>query len=178
MRAALTDIAQALAAGQLDPRTADKLLYAIQQVSSTNRRIEQMQAAQLEKRKDAQDQPLADDSSRVQECPEFEEEFGLPLGADLDAETDAVLQKAAAEAELRQGESLPTPPPGVRPGSPAYRLFREEAYQAMRLQLNEMRHQLRDYNEQKRRQVEQEIEQVKKEVVSATPSPQRRTGAA
>ena len=48
MRAALTDVAQALAAGQLDPRTAGKLLYAIQQVSATNRRIEQMEAAQLE----------------------------------------------------------------------------------------------------------------------------------
>src|SRR5271165_641560 len=44
VRAALTDIAQALAAGQLDPRTAGKLLYAIQQVSAANRRIEQMEA--------------------------------------------------------------------------------------------------------------------------------------
>ena len=42
VRDALTDIAQALAAGQLESRTAGKLLYAIQQVSSTNRRIEQM----------------------------------------------------------------------------------------------------------------------------------------
>src|ERR1017187_4516773 len=50
VRAALTDIAQALAAGQLDPRSAGKLLYAIQQVTSTNRRIEQMEAAQLESR--------------------------------------------------------------------------------------------------------------------------------
>jgi hypothetical protein len=126
VRAALTDIAQALAAGQIDLRTAGKLLYAIQQVTATNRCIEQMEAAQLEKRKDAQDQPQPDDSSRVQECPEFEEKFGLALGTDLDAETDAVLQKADEEAELRQSESLPTPPPGVRPGSPAYRLFREE----------------------------------------------------
>src|ERR1017187_10382001 len=82
VRAALTDIAQALAAGQLDPRTAGKLLYAIQQVSATNRRIEQMEAAQLEQSKDAQDQLLVNDDSRIQECPEFEKKFGLPPGAD------------------------------------------------------------------------------------------------
>ena len=40
---------------------------------------------------------------------------------------------------MRQGESLPTPPPGVRPGSAAYRVFREEAYQMLRLQLRERR---------------------------------------
>src|SRR5664279_3436465 len=110
VRAALTDIAQALAAGQLESRTAGKLLYAIQQVTSANRRIEQMEAAQLENRKNAPDQTHAD-NSRVQECPEFEKQFGLPPGADLDAETDAVLQKADEEAEMRQAESLPNPPP-------------------------------------------------------------------
>ena len=62
--------AQALAAGQLESRTAGKLLYAIQQVSATNRRIEQMEAAQLEQRKNAQDQP--DNTSRILEFPEFE----------------------------------------------------------------------------------------------------------
>ena len=169
VRAALTDIAQALAAGQLDPRTAGKLLYSIQQVSATNRRIEQMEAAQLEQSKDAQDQLLVNDDSRIQECPEFEKKFGLPPGADLDAETDAVLQKADEEAELRQSESLPTPPPGVRVGSPAYRLFREKAYQMLRLQLKATQHQLRDYNEQKR----QQFEKIKKEMMSETPAPQR-----
>jgi hypothetical protein len=189
VRAALIDIAQALAAGQLDPRTAGKLLYAIQQVTATNRRIEQMEAAQLENRKDAQDQPVpqvrarllganlgsqTDDDSRIQECPEFEKQFGLPPGADLDAETDALLQKADEEAELRQSESLPTPPPGVRVGSPAYRLFREEAYQTMRLQLLDMRHQLREFNEQKR----QQFEKMKKEMMPATPTPQRLANSA
>src|SRR5271166_1196051 len=151
VRAALTDIAQALAAGQLDPRTAGKLLYAIQQVSATNRRIEQMEAA-------AAKESTCDDDSRIQECPEFEKQFGLPPGADLDAVTDAVLQKADEEAELRQSESLPTPPPGVRVGSPAYRVFREEAYQMLRVQLRETQHQLRDYNEQKRQQLLKEFE--------------------
>ena len=174
VRAALTDIAQALAAGQLDPRTAGKLLYAIQQVNATNRRIERMEAAQSEKMEAAKEQGHADDDSRVQEWPEFEDRFGLPPGADLDAETDAVLQKADEEAELRQSESLPMPPPGIRPGSAAYRVFREEAYQMLRLQLNETRHQLRDYNEQKR----QQFEKMKKEVLSAIPAPDRRSGTA
>jgi hypothetical protein len=174
VRAALTDIAQALAAGQLEPRTAGKLLYAIQQVTAANRRIEQMEAARLEKRKDAQHQPHAADDSRIQECPEFEANFGLPPGADLDAETDAVLQKADEEAKLRQSESLPMPPPGIRPGSPADRLFREEAYQVMRLQITDMRRQLRELDQQKRQQFEtQQFETMKKEVVSATPWSER-----
>jgi hypothetical protein len=183
IRDALSDIAQALAAGQLESRTAGKLLYAIQQVSSTNRRIEQMEAAQLENRKNAKDAvpqvraPLLgdnlgshDDDSRVQECPEFEAKFGLPPGADLDVVIDAVLQKADEEAELRQSEaeSIPTAPPGVRIGSPAYHLFREEGYQMLRLQVKRMQHELRDYNEQKR----QQFEKIKKEMMSATPAPQ------
>jgi hypothetical protein len=73
---------------------------------------------------------------------------------------------------------MPTPPPGVRVGSPAYRVFREGAYQIMRLQLQEMRHQLRDYNEQKRQQLQAEIETMKKEVLSATPAPERRADSA
>src|SRR5271169_3358589 len=177
VRAALTDIAQALAAGQLDPRTAGKLLYAIQQVSATNRRIEQMEAAAAKDPVPQVRAPLlganlgshANDNSRIQEYPEFEKQFGLPPGADLDTETDAVLQKADEEAELRQSESLPTPPPGVRVGSAAYRLFREEAYQMLRLQLRETQHQLRDHNEQKR----QQFEKMKKDMMSATPAPER-----
>src|SRR5450755_1915706 len=176
VRDALSDIAQAPAAGQLESRTAGKLLYAIQQVSSTNRRIEQMEAAQLESRKYLPDQPHAEDNSRVQECPEFEAKFGLPPGADLDAVTDAVLQKADEEAEIRQSESesIPTAPPGVRVGSPAYHLFREEGYQMLRLQVKRMQHELREFNEQKR----QQFEKMKKEMMSATPAPDRRADSA
>jgi len=64
--------------------------------------------------------------------------------------------------------------PGVRVGSPAYRVFREEAYQGLRLQLQDMRYQLRDYNEKKRRQ----IEKMKKEMMSATAPPERRADSA
>ena len=110
-----------------------------------------------------------DHNSHIQECPEFEKKFGLTPGADLDAETEAVLQKADEEAELRQSESLPEPPPGVRPGSVAYRLFREEAYQMMRLRINDLQHQLREFNQQKRQQYEKT---KKEEMMSATPAPQ------
>ena len=182
VRAALTDIAQALAAGQLESRTAGKLLYAIQQVTATNRRIEQMEAAQLENRKNAENRvpqvrapllgdnlgPLADDNSRIQEYPEFEAKFGLPPDVDLDVVIAAVEQKADEEAKYRKEDALPEPPPGVRVGSPAYRLFREEGYQMLRLQLKATQFQLREYNEQKR----QQIEKMKKEVMSATPAPQ------
>ncbi len=168
VRAALTDIAQALAAGQLDPRTAGKLLYAIQQVSATNRRIEKMEAEA------AKNQPSADDNSRIQEFPEFEKQFGLPPGADLDAETEAVLRKADEESELRRAESMPEPPPGVRPGSPAFRVYREEAYQVMRLQLLDLRAELRNYRAKER----QQFEAMKKEVMSATPAPEPRADTA
>jgi len=179
VRAALTEIAQALAAGQLEARIAGKLLYAIQQVSATNRRIERLEAAQLDN-KDGVPQvraPLSGanlgspkDDARIQEFPEFEKQFGIPPEADLDAETDAVLQQADEEAELRQGESMPLPPPGVRPGSVAYRVYREEAYQILQLRVNGLQHELRAYNEQKRQQFEATM---KKERMSATPLPER-----
>ena len=113
----------------------------------------------------------SDDSSRIQEYPEFEKQFGLPPGADLDAETDAVLRKADDEAQDRKAEAMPEPPPGMRPGSPAYRVYREEAYQAMRLQLLDLRHELRDYHEQN-------LEKLKKETMAAFPTPQRRADIA
>jgi len=172
IRDAVSDVAQALAAGQLDPRVAGKLLYAFQLASSANRRIEKMEAATAK-------DPVGlrtDDDSRIQECPEFEKQFGLPPDADLDAETDAVLQKADQEAELRQGESesIPTAPPGVRVGSPAYHLFQEEAYQILRLSVKRLQHELRDHNEQKR----QQFEKMKKEMMSAPPPPDRRAETA
>jgi hypothetical protein len=110
-----------------------------------------------------------DNASRIQEYPEFEKHLGLAPGADIDAEITAVLQKAAEEEEYRRAEAMPEPPPGVRAGSPADRLYREEAYQTLRYQLRAMQHQLRDYNEQKR----QQIENMKKEMLSATSAPER-----
>ena len=172
IRDALTDVAQALAAGQLDARIAGKLLYAFQQVTTANRRIEQIEAAAAAKDAVKDVNLDSDNDSRVQEFPEFEKQFNLPAGVDLDAATDAVLQKAEEEAQDRQAPSMPTPPPGMRPGSPAYRVYREEAFQMMRLQLLDLRHQLRDYTEQKRRA------KSKKETMAAFPTPARRADTA
>jgi hypothetical protein len=172
IRTAISDIAQALAAGQLDARVAGKLLYAIQLASATNRRIEKMEAEA------AKNQSQTGNDSRLQEFPDFEEKLGLPPGLDLDVVIDAVVKKADEEVQDRRAQSLPEPPPGVRPGSPAYRLFREETYQMMRLQINDLRHELRDYHEQKRQQLTKEIETMKKEAMSATPAPDRRADTA
>ena len=164
---ALSDISQAIASGQLEALAAGKLLYAIQLASSTNRRIEKMEAEA------AKHEPQTDDS-RIQEYPDFEEKLGLPPDVDLDTVISAVEQKADEEAAIRRSQSLPEPPPGVRPGSPAYRLFREETYQTLRCEIDILRRQLRDYTEEKR----QQIETMKKEVMSATPPPQRRADTA
>ena len=179
IRNAITEVVQAVGSGQLDPRAAGKMLYGIQQASAINRRIEKMEAAQMEELNAAPDQ--ADDHSHVQEFPDFEKTFDINPGADLDAETAFLLRQADADAELRQADPMPTPPPGVRPGSPAYRVYREEVYQGMQMQLNYMRAQLREYNEMKRQQVEKQIkeaEEYKKAVASAAPAPDRRANSA
>jgi len=166
IRNAITEVVQAVGSGQLDPRAAGKMLYGIQQANAINRRIEKLEAAQLEKMQAAipggpqlpsvgncedQSNAHADDHSRLHEYPGFEKEFALNPGADLDAETAFLLRKADAEAELRQADSMPAPPPpGIRPGSPAFRVYREQAYQGMQMPLNSMRVQLREYNEMKR----------------------------
>ena len=139
MRTAISEIAQALAAGQLEPLVAGKLLYAIQLAAANNRRIEQMEAAV------AKNQPEFDDpqsattcgwqvtTSRIQEFPDFEKQLGLAPGADLDAETDAARQRPTKRPDIAN-PNVARLPPGVRPGSPAYRVFREEAYRMLRIQ--------------------------------------------
>ena len=189
VRTAISDIAQALASGQLDPRVAGKLLYAIQLANSTNRRIEKMEAeaAKNQSQSDAGvpqvrarllGANLGSDDSRLQEFPDFEKQLGLPPGADFDTEIAVTEQKAEEDAQDRRALSMPEPPPGIRPGSPAYRLFRDETYQMMRYQINDLRHELRDYHEQKRQKLQAEIEIMKKEATSATPAPDRRADTA
>ncbi len=159
VRNAISEIAQAIAAHQLEPLAAGKLLYAVQLAAANNRRIEKMEAKAAKEAVGSQ----TDDNSRIHEYPEFEKQFGIPPGADLDAETDAVFQRADEEVQYRQSESFPVLPPGVRPGSVAYRVFREEAYQMLRHEVLGLRHELRDYHEQKR-------EKLKKEVMAEFPA--------
>ena len=107
--------------------------------------------------------------SRVQAYPGFEQEFGLKAGEDIDAEIHWTLSKADEEAELRHAEAPPPPPPGIRFGSVQHRLYREENYQGLNMQINRMKHELREYHEQKRKESEKKIEALKKEMLSATP---------
>jgi hypothetical protein len=165
IRTAITGIVQALGTGQLDHRIAGKMLYGIQQVTALNRRIvaaEEAAAAKVQE----QAQPAG---ARVQEYPGFEQEFGINPGADVDVETGWTLRKADEEAELRQANDLPAPPPGMRIGSPQYHVYREEAYQNLNALVNSMRHQLRDYYEMKRKESEKLIEEA-----MSVPPPQER----
>ena len=90
----------------------------------------------------------------------------------IDAETDPVQGRQGNRASSGQQPPYASSP-GVCLGSVQYRVYREEAYQALNMQLNSMKHQLRDYYEQKRQQFEKE----RKEMLSATPPPKRRASS-
>ena len=57
MRVALSEIVQALAAGQLDHRTAGLMLYAIQQATTVSLRMAQMEAARERAEEHTEEQP-------------------------------------------------------------------------------------------------------------------------
>ena len=166
IRIAITEIVQAMGSGQLDQRTAGKMLYGIQQVTALNRRIAEAEAETAQ----SNDQQPTQPNPRVQEYPQFEHEFGIAPGADIDAEIDWTLQKADQLADLRTDDGLPTPPPGVRPGTARYRLFCDETYQMQRYRIHRLEEELREYHEMKRRQATLEIEKMKKEMLAATPA--------
>lgn len=165
VQVALSEIVHALGAGQLDPRAAGKMLYAIQQATSVIKFRAKLEAAQTETAKAAQEQ------ARVQAYPGCEQEFGIDPATDIDAETAWTLRKAEEEAERRHIEEPPTPPPGMRMGSAQYRIYREEVYQALNLRINAMKLDLREYYEQKQKESEKLMQQAKKEAMSATLPP-------
>lgn len=157
VRTALTEIAHALAAGQLDHAVAGKLLYAIQQAASMNKLIAQMEAAQSQSV-----QVQGPDLSRPTEYPDFEKEFGIPPGADIDTLTDAVFKQADQEVEFRHAQTVPPPPPGTRPGSAEYKLYRDEAIQELRTRIEVLQTNLREYWAMKK----QMVDQMRKEALS------------
>ena len=53
---------------------------------------------------------------------------------------DWTLRKADEDVELRRVNDLPAPLPGMRIGSPQYRVYREEVSQSLSMQLNSMKH--------------------------------------
>jgi hypothetical protein len=139
VRTAITEIAQALAAGQLDQAVAGKILYAIQQASSQNKVIAQIEAAQ------AREQGHTPVVSRHEEDPDFARKFNIPPGFDVDTETEAVLEQARQEVETRDVLSVPAPPPGVRPGSVHYQLYRDQAIEELRTRIHVLQLNLRGF---------------------------------
>jgi len=169
VQVALSEIVQALGSGQLDPRAAGKMLYAIQQTTSVIKFRVKFEAAPSVG--GPQLNSPAPVPARVQAYPAFEQEFGINPGDDVDAEIDSALREADEEAERRSAEAPPPPPPGMRLGSAQHQLYREEVYQGLNLRINKMKHELRDYYEQKRKESEKLAQGFKKEAMSATPPP-------
>ncbi len=161
MRVALSEIVQALAAGQIDHRSAGLMLYAIQQAATVSLRVAQMQATF---KKDAEGETPADDSTRLQEYPEFERKFGIEPGVDLDAETDHAMRAAEEQAAILS--VAPTLQPGISHPAPfKVHYTREEAYQSLQWEIHQMKQQIRAYKE------ERKLELSKKQAASATAVP-------
>jgi hypothetical protein len=169
IRFAISEIVQALGTGQLDHHTAGKMLYGIQMANSLNRRAEKAAAEAAAAAADQPEQTQPDPALRVQEYPQLEIELGLDPGVDIDAEIDWTVRQADEQAELRHANDFPPVPPGMRIGSPQFRVYREEAYQALNMRLNHMKHDLKDYYAERRKRGE---EQLKKEMASAIPAPE------
>ena len=160
MRVALSEIVQALAAGQLDHRSAGLMLYAIQQAATVSLRVAQMDAAL----KAAEGQAPADNGNRLQEYPEFERKFGIEPGVDLEAETDRAMRAAEEQAAIYA--VAPTYQPGTGCPVPAkIHYTREEAYQSLQWEIHRMKQQIRAYKE------ERKLELSKKQAASATGVP-------
>jgi hypothetical protein len=186
MSVALSEIVQALAAGQLDHRSAGLMLYAIQQAATVSLRLAQMEVAlqgaqgegakvEAAVAKDGVPQvrarllganlgPQPDNSHRLQEYPEFERKFGLQPGVDLDAETDHAMR--AAEDQAAVYAVAPTYQPGTGCPVPSkIHYTREEAYQSLQWQIHQMKQQIRAYKE------ERKLELSKKQATSETGPP-------
>ena len=152
VQVALTEVVQGLAAGQLEYRAAGLMLYAIQQATSVNRRI-----AELEQTQQDSD---ADHNARLQQYPDFEQQFGIPPGIDLDAETETPMRKADELAAVLF--IAPTGQPGGG-ASAKGNYTREEAYQTLQWEVHSLRKELKEYHQQK-------AEQLKKAMDLATPA--------
>ena len=76
MRVALSEVVQALSSGQLNHRSAGLMLYAIQQAATISLRMAQIEASL----QDTQEKASSDDTTRLQEDPEFERHFDIPSG--------------------------------------------------------------------------------------------------
>jgi hypothetical protein len=161
MSVALNEIVQALAAGQLDHRSAGLMLYAIQQAATVSQCVAQMQATL---KKDAEGEDPADNSTRLQEYPEFERKFGIEPEVDLDAETDHAMR--AAEEQVAIHSVAPTYEPGTGCPVPARLHYtQDEGYQMLQWQIHRMKQEIHAYKE------ERKLELSKKPSASAADAP-------
>jgi hypothetical protein len=172
VRVALSEVVQALASGQLDRHSAGLMLYAIQQATSVSLRLiqleAQMEAAQEDSREvprdAAREEAVADDSLRLQEYPDFERNFNIQPGIDLDAETDHVMREA--ELQVAVLSIVPAPQPAAGCPVPAkIHYTREEAYQVLQWQIHRMKQQIREFEDERKREFR------KMQPASATPPP-------
>jgi hypothetical protein len=160
IQVALSEIVQALAAGQLDHRSAGLMLYAIQQAATVSLRVAQMEVAL----QGAKGEAPADNRTRLQEYPEFERKFGLQPGVDLDAETDHAMRAAEDQAAILS--VAPTLQPGISHPAPfKVHYTRDEAYQSLQWEIHQMKQQIRAYKD------ERKLELSKKQVAPATSVP-------
>ena len=167
MQVALSEIVQALAARQIDQRSAGLMLYAIQQASTVSMRLAEMEVALQGEKGEAP----PDDCARLQEYPEFERKFGLQPGVDLDAETDHAMR--AAEDQVAALSIAPTYEPGTGCPVPSkVHYTREEAYQSLQWEIHQMKKQIHAYKE------ERKLELSKKHAASATTTPEPLAGSA
>ena len=171
--AALSEILQALAAGQLDQRSAGLMLYAIQQAATVFYRVAQMQMQQQAHQEAQSTRPDSPPAAMpaasaapvpVTEYPDLERNFDLPPGIDLDAAIDHAMLRAQEQAAALS--VMPTPQPGSGcpvPAKPHY--TREESYQVMQWDISRLRKQIREFQEERKQYF------AKKQPDSAAPSP-------
>lgn len=173
---ALSEIVQALAAGQLDQRSAGLMLYAIQQATTVFYRVAQMKLqAEVQQPAEPQSaaapQPLVPSAvaapARPHAYPEFERTFDIPEGTDLDAEIDRFTLAAQEQATVLA--TMPMPQAGAGcpvPLKPHY--TREEAYQLLQWEVTRTRREIRESHEQFQKLISQKRPPA---AVAAAPAP-------
>ena len=109
LQVAVNEVLDALAEGQIDPKTAGSMFYGIQQATTLVRSIQEIEHWV----EDDDD----DEDNRVQEFPQFEQKFGVPSGIDLESDPDLALQQAEENPDAPAAAPLAPPPapPRERP---------------------------------------------------------------
>jgi hypothetical protein len=168
VKVALSEIVQALACGQLDQHAAGKMLYAIQQATTVMLRMAEMeQRAQSVAAAPAQ-APASPANPRLEDYPEFERNFDIPLGADLDAEADKAMARAQ-EFLAARAVAPPLQPGGGCPVPAKLPYNREEGYQMMQWEILRLRREVRASQQR-------DPEFQKKQPASSTPPPDPAAG--